>query len=502
MSKYIRVALLPSLIFASAPSVLPGAGIAVDASNPIAPVSYRQLGINLGYWGADVTDPAVSKAIDAVGARLIRWPGGSNSDNYHWATHTECAVTNNTTVPWTYAPEPAYPSGNTFPNFVSKILTPGREAIVTVNYGSNGSCNGGAIPSEAAAWVSYAKDHGLNIQYWTIGNEQYGSWSTDFHLAPHQGSMYAANVAGPAGFYATMKAANPAANVGVVIEGAGWNYRDGWDKAVLSNAPFDFIELHWYAQDPGSESDAYLLNQAPAAFTAMLNTVRAELSKAGKSAATPIVLGEFNSVGHPEGKQTMSIVNALFLGQMFGEIVKDKIEVAATWFGTGGTQGCGSNNSDSLYGWQNFGGYDLIAYKTQYDWNDCDNGPTVLEGTVFPAGYAQYLATQFAHDGEHLLNVAVDPSLANVKAYAATQGSGYAYMLFNLDDSNPQTVSLEIDKQERQSFTASALIYGKAQYDDSQNNIWTGPVSQSLGIVGTTFTVSLPPWSMVVVKLQ
>jgi hypothetical protein len=175
-------------------------------------------------------------------------------------------------------------------------------------------------------------------------------------------AVTAANVAGPAGFYATMKVANPAANVGVVVEGAGWNYRDGWDKAVLPNAPFDFIELHWYAQDSGSESDDYLLNQAPAAFTAMINTVRIELS--------------------------------------------------------------------------------------------------------------------------------------------ATQGSGYACMPFNPDDTNPQTVDLEIDKPGRQSFAASALIYGKNQYDDSQNNIWTGPVSQSLGIVGTTVPVSLPPWSMVIVKLQ
>jgi hypothetical protein len=32
--------------------------------------------------------------------------------------------------------------------------------------------------------------------------------------------------------------------------------------------------------------------------------------------------------------------------------------------------------------------------------------------------------------------------------------------------------------------------------------VWTGPVTANLGAVGTTATVTLPPWSMTILKLQ
>jgi hypothetical protein len=48
---------------------------------------------------------------------------------------------------------------------------------------------------------------------------------------------------------------------------------------------------------------------------------------------------------------------------------------------------------------------------------------------------------------------------------------------------------------------ATITTYGKAQYDNSQQNVWTGPVSQSVGAWQHTVPVTLPPWSMNVVLL-
>jgi hypothetical protein len=51
-------------------------------------------------------------------------------------------------------------------------------------------------------------------------------------------------------------------------------------------------------------------------------------------------------------------------------------------------------------------------------------------------------------------------------------------------------------------YAATSIVYGKRQYDDSKNNIWTGPVTANLGNIKPTFSLGLPPWSMTVVKLQ
>jgi hypothetical protein len=228
------------------------------------------------------------------------------------------------------------------------------------------------------------------------------------------------------------------------------------------------------------------------------------LTATGHSANTPIMLGEFNSVAYNQGKQTMSVVNALFTGMMYGEILNDNLAVATMWFGAGGGQGCGNNNASSLYGWQNYGGYDAVAYNTSSSWNDCglNNKLTVPEGAVFPAGRAEYLVSQFATPGEHMLTASVGSSLSSVRAYAATQGSGYALMLFNIDQSNPMTVTLNLSNPSKTLFTGTTLTYGKAQYDDSKSNIWTGPVAGSLGTVTSGSKIVLPPWSMTIVKLQ
>jgi hypothetical protein len=271
---------------------------------------------------------------------------------------------------------------------------------------------------------------------------------------------------------------------------------------VLSQAQYDFVELHWYAQQPGSENDSWLLTQGPAALTSTINTLRQELTTAGKPASTPIMLGEVNSASYNEGKQSMSIVNALFTGMVIGEVLKDNVDVTTWWFGAGGTQGCANNNSDSLYGWQSFGGYDLVASNTTYAWNNCGTGTVVPEGTVFPSGNAFAMAQQFAQPGNSILAVNVDASLSDVRAYAASNGDGYSLMLFNLNQTATTKATVGVKNAAGSSFSASTITYGKQQYDDSKNNVWTGPVTASLGNVQGTVSVTLPPWSMVVLKLQ
>jgi hypothetical protein len=481
-----------TVTIAGAGTVSPSsAQIVINAMSDVAPITANQLGTNMGAW-FDETQGGDTAAITATGAHLVRWPGGSNSDAYNWQNQN--GFCNGMYM------NPA----STFDNFMNDVAIPGGfEVAITVNYGSNPpACNAGGDPKLAAAWVAYSKSKGYNVHHWTVGNEVFGGWEYDLHSVPNDPTTYANAMSGANGYYQLMKNADSTAQIGVVVNGVPAD-NPAWDPTVLSKAPYDFVELHWYAQQPGQESDSYLLKQAPSDLRTGIAALRAELQAAGKSASTPILLGEFNSVAYNQGKQTMSIVNALFAGMVFGEILNNNVQMATWWFGYGGGCNGGGNNSSSLYGWQDFGGYDQVSS----DWMDCSpsgglNWPEIPAGVVLPTGYAEKLVSQFAVPGGTMLTTTVATSLPNVRAYGATNGTGYSVMIFNLDQNAATSATVGVSNTNSTSFNATTMTYGKAQYDNSKNNVWTAPVSQSLGAVNGAVTLSLPPWSMTVLKLN
>jgi len=203
---------------AAAIEILPGKPGAVESS--------LVLGANMANW-YDVTQSGLAAAFRSAGMAATRWPGGSESDIFHWQTNSLGAAPCNG----------SYVNPNSsFDNFVTQVARPAHlDVAVTVNYGSNPSCNAGASPAEAAAWVAYAnttKHYG--VTWWTVGNEEFGSWEEDLHSQPHSGTQYAANVAGSGGFYALMKAASATPiKVGDDVEP---RYNSG-ATAVRSGAP-------------------------------------------------------------------------------------------------------------------------------------------------------------------------------------------------------------------------------------------------------------------------
>ncbi len=449
-----------------------------------------------------MTTPGLQSEIAPLGAHVVRWPGGSFSDTFHWQNMTECDPASSGSG---YTNVPTYSLNSTMANFMNDVVIPGGyDVAVTANYGTNVACNGGGTAAEAAAWVANVKANGWNnhVKYWTVGNEEFGFWEVDLHNPANDENTYAAAVGTKTGngYYAQMKAADPTAMVGVIVDVSG--QFPNWDPTVLSKADYDFVELHYYPQNPGQESDSWLLNSSASDYATQIALVRADLAAAGHP-NTPIMVGEDNSVGYNPGKQTTSIVNALFMGQNLAEGIKNNLMVSTIWFGDGGNQNCGNNISSSLYGWQDWGAYDLVFGNTQYSYNGCNGKTIVPEGTLSPSGQAFALTSKFAVAGNSMLGLSIGSGLSNVKAYAATQGSGYALLLFNLSQTATTTVNVDLTNTTRSSFVGSTLTYGKAQYDTSQNNVWTAPVSANLGTVNaSSVSVTLPPFSITLVQLQ
>ena len=276
----------------------------------------------------------------------------------------------------------------------------------------------------------------------------------------------------------------------------GWN--PPWDPIVLANAKYDFVEFHYYAQAPGQESDTYLLDSAPAALATAIGQVQSDLASAGR-ANTPIYVGELGSVYADPGKQTTSITQSLFAGMALAELMKAGVFRATWWLGYGGCSDSSTGNfSSTLYGWQNFGGY--MIFSDGIPEYGCPNATAVPRGTPLPTVRAVELLDQVALEGEHMVGTTLSGSASLLRAYAATHGSGFALVLFNLDQNNAATLPVTIDGLTRGS-SLDIRTYGKAQYDKSKNNVWAGPVRGTLGAWKGGFTVTLAPWSMNVVTV-
>lgn len=472
--------LLAMLLLAALPSLC-CASPATVTINPAAPgraVTSRILGMNMANW-FNQANPAIPPALASAGIVSTRWPGGSTSDLFHWQTNTECGGN----VPAT-----------NFTHFLHHVVQPGALSLtITLNYGSNPACSAGADPSEAGAWVAYAKARHDRVRYWTVGNEVYGGWEYDLHATPHDAATYAGQVAN--GFYPAIKQADPKAQVGVVVDPG---FHPAWDPTVLSTARYDYVEYHFYAQDAGEEDDTYLLNKAPQAFTRQIKALQAELRSAGRP-HTDIDVGEIGSVSARPGKQTTSITQALYAGEILGEMMQDGIARATWWLGFGGCSDATTGNfSASLYGWQNFGGYMVWSDGTP-EWS-CPNATAVPTGTPLPTARAYQLFSLVARTGEHVLPVTLSGHTGKLRAYALTHGSGTAIVLFNLNQTDSLPVTIAINGL----VAASQVLvdtYDKSTYDQSQNNIWSAPNSSSLPATALPLTITLTPWSMTVLRI-
>ncbi len=453
--------------------------VTVDPSRPGAAITDQVIGANMANW-YDITQSGLAASLKAMRFRVLRWPGGSASDLFHWQANSACAG--------------GYVSpASTFDAFMTDVAIAGADDVgVTLNYGSNTACNAGGDPSEAAAWVSYARQKNYKVTHWTVGNEVYGSWEYDLHASPHDAATYAAAVA--TGYYPAIKAANRAAQVGVVVE-PGAN--PPWDPIVLSQAKYDFVEFHYYAQTPGKESDTYLVGQAAQDFATQLKALQSDLKTAGH-AGTPIYVGELGSVYANPGKQTTSITQALFAAQAIGEMMNAGVARATWWLGYGGCSDAGSGNfSTSLYGWQSFGGY--MMFSDGLPEYGCSSAAPLARGVSLPTARAFSLMALMAQNGQHALPVAVSGT-TTVRAYAATQSNGTAVVLFNLDETHSVTVSLGVGGATRASMLTE-VIYSKAIYDRSKTGIWAGPSSSVTSNAALPVSVTLSPWSINVVRV-
>jgi hypothetical protein len=462
--------------------------ITVNTAAEITTLSQTAFGLNTAVWDWHLLDPVIPSLLKNLNVKVLRFPGGSFSDIYDWKT--------NSTVPDQNFPY--VDPDNTFDNFMKLVNEIGAQALITVNYGTNFAGTAGGNPQEAAAWVKYANvDHNYNVKYWEIGNEVYGNntygsnWEADLHATKGPQS-YADNFIE---YVKAMKAVDPAIKIGAVLTcpyNWPWGQSPDWNKVVLQTAGnyMDFVIVHWYAQNPGNESDAGLLastNQIPA----MLARLKQEIKDYAGSNADhiQIFVTETNSVSYNPGKQTTSLVNALFLVSDYMNWLEGGVE-NVDWWDLHNNALTNDNNSDKLYGNTNYGDYGLLS-------NNSNFGTSTVEppnNTPFPDYYGYEMLKYLAKPDDTVVGSYSDQKLVNV--YAVKHPSGeLSVMIVNDDPQNSYTADLSLVGFKPEEI-AQEYIYGMG---DGLGGAMTSIVKKTIQL---SSPIEVAPYSINVIVMR
>ena len=498
----------------------------VNAGQTVRVAEARWFGMNAAIWDNAFDTPTTLTQLTGTGTRSLRYPGGSASDDYHWLYNRQDANT------WTWA--------TSMGNFIHIVTNAPISTMITVNYGTGSTneaaawvayCNAattnltalgadsaGTNWSTAGHWAALraatppGTDDGKNFlrigrsaplgfKYCEIGNEIYGGWETDSNSVPHDPYTYAVRAAG---FISLMKAVDPTIKIGVVVvageDGYANNtnhpaynaregtYHNGWTAVLLATlkslgAKPDFLIHHVYPQGPGGESDAGLLASTSgwAPDAANLRQMITDYFGAGGT-NIELVCTENNSVSSSPGKQSVSLVNGLYMADSLAQLMQTEFNGLYWWnFRNGGVET--NNHSASLYGWRQYGEYGIV------------------DGTnYYPTFYAAKLLTNFVQAGDTVVSAGTDYSL--LSAYAARRQNGALTVLaINKDPVNTLTGLVAVA-----GFTPATngqvFSYGIPQDTAAQTGTGSPDVAKTaFAIAGTNFSYAFPPYSATVLFL-
>lgn len=200
-----------------------------------------------------VTDQDFVKHISALKPRLLRFPGGSESNIYHWKTsdfnEAELESTLNKALNNTHRANVQRLRSRgarlVFDDFMALCDKIGAKAIVVVNLYTG-------TPEESAAWVAYARDKGYKVSGWELGNELYLESYRNKFKDPADYLRVAKEHA------MLMRAEDPGIKMSVSATPVGFHlsssneeavYEKRWNKAIAADGFYDAYTVHFYTYE-------------------------------------------------------------------------------------------------------------------------------------------------------------------------------------------------------------------------------------------------------------
>lgn len=440
--------------------------VTVNARAGQATVPGTALGVNDAVWDGELGTTGTSDLLKNAGVRMIRYPGGSYGDIYHWKTNTA---------------DGGYVAPDTdFDTFMASVRRIGAQPMIIANYGTG-------TPQEAADWVKYANvTKGYGAKYWTIGNENYGNghYGSSWEADDHSDKSPTAYANGVVAYADAMKAADPSIKVGAVLTmPANWpdalvasGDSASWNQTVLAIAgsKIDFVDVHWY---PGGSTAAESLTKTEQVDDAMYLLRRQIARYAGANAARiGISLTETN-VGVGEDTQPA----ALFLADAYSKLLANGVFTVDWW-----NVHNGIGTVSTVAGQTDYGDFGMLSSA------GCASDGTTCEpalNTPFAPYYGLAMMNDFARPGDRFVAAGTDQALVTAHAVRRPNGD-LAVLLINKDPDNARPVDISYTGYTPASAAPTVYAYGN------------GDTSISSSQSGSATNRTLPPYSLTTLVLH
>lgn len=455
------------------------AKVTIRPSETTGVMAPEALGVAAAVWDKYLTDPAVSSLIKGAGFKVIRYPGGSLADIYHWQTHSLTKGTHSDMYPNTQ-----------FDSFMAVVKAANAQALITANYGTNAAGTGGGDPAEAAAWVKYAnRTKHYGIKFWEIGNEIPGNgfyngqgWEDDLH-APITGKKedrlfnpalgplaYANNVNA---YVKAMKAEDPSIKIGAVLNDPG-SWPDGiqpdWNPIVLQNCGqnIDFVIVHWYGYGKNAKEVLNSIGDVPRIVSRLKEILAKYCSERSKQIQIWMTEGDASGFNtrHP---------GALFAADHL-----------LTWWESGATH----------VNWWNIHNGAVNSVDNFYDDQGILSNGSSFGGhtepalnTPFPPYFGVSMVSRMVKPGDSFVPVTSDNKDIRVHASRGRRGD-LSVMLINRDPEHAADATLDLSDFKAKPGVVQ-FLYGPD----------TGDVKKvSIKVSGTGTHYQIPAYSIVVLK--
>ena len=471
--------------------------VTVDYANVITKIPSSIYGNNANLWsGKMITNTTLVNDITNLKPNIIRFPGGSISDVYFWNTlnapstaPSKLIKADGTEV------ESGFWFGKndgdwtiTLDNYYQLLQSTKSKGIITVNYGyaryGTGINPVADAAKLAADWVTY--DNG-RTQYWEIGNEVFADWEASYRINTANnkdgqpellnGKLYAEHfkIIAAAMRAAAVAVGNINIKIGaVMVENTPASYLPDcyktWNNKLLTNinGNADYYVIHNYYTNYNTNAPAAEILETPKKVTAeMMTFCKSELT-ATSNDIKPFALDEWN-IFSTGSKQQVSHINGMHAVLILGEVLKNKIGLAARW--------------DLANAWDNGNDHGTFSNGDE---------PNIPKGTPRPAFYHMYYFQKYM--GDRLIEANKDAN-GNYEVYASSFSDGKVGLAFV----NKATTSINI-KVKLNNFLTGKRMFWYTLVGDTDNGEFsrkviingTGP---SLVAGGPTNYTSLKPFS-------
>jgi hypothetical protein len=530
--------------------------VTINATNVINTVPTNAFGIFMAVW--DTWGGNTPTQLKQAGVTAMRYPGGGYADNYHWSsyqmTHFDGQAGNLGYLSgatdmghFIQLMSNAQAQAVISVDWGSGFLWNASKTAMAIP-STNGS------PQEAAAWVAYcnsstniygttndvtigvdaegnnwqtagywamiraasplAQNDGYNflrinhpvpvgIKYWEVGNEPYGDgyygggngYECDYAV-PYPYTNYT-RLANPLlsptaygqavkAFSIAMKAVDPTIKVGAYSSTPpgdySWDYISGvnngqhWTPLVLAQcgSNIDFVIVHWYPNFSDNLGTS-LLSEVGSTIPVMINGTGPYPHTGTSSgledwitnycpnpANVQILVTEFGADNYPylvagtNGMPILGPVEALFAADCY-----------STWLN-----------------------YPAFANA---DWLDFDANSFLGSGNG-PVVYAMQMLRHLCNPGDAFVKATSDTSNLRVQGVVRQDGN-LGILLINESINSSQTVQVTVSNANLNT-TGTIYQFGTNNWTSTNEVPATGPSSNSISSVGSTFSVTLPAYTM------